>query len=306
MTAGPGSGSGSSSGSGSGSGSPADRGGQAHDAVGVDLAAYLARLGVAAGPPDLALLQRLHEAHVRTFTFDNIDVLLEQHPGVELPDVEAKFVGRGRGGYCFEHATLFGAVLHALGFDVERRLARVGDVTAAARTHCVVTARLEGTRWLSDPGFGLSLLHPIAMEDGAQEHHGGWAYRIRRVDTPSSGATWELQRQRDGGWELMHTTDELPVQQVDLRSGHHFTSTYPSSHFRHGLMVTRHLTDRHVTVTHEAVTVRRPGEPTEHHALAEGELEALLGELRVGLTEDETQRLLAVVERLRSDRRATA
>ena len=241
---------------------------------------------------------------MRTFTFDNIDVLLEQHRGVELADVQAKFVGRGRGGYCFEHATLFSAVLEALGYDVERRLARVGDVTASARTHCVVTARLDGTRWLADPGFGLSLMHPIPLEDGAREDHGGWAYRIRRVDSPASGATWQLQRQRDGGWELMHTTDELPVQQVDLRAGHHFTSTYPTSHFRHGLMVTRHLPDRHVAVTHETVTVRQPGHPTRHHQLAEGELQGLLADLKVGLTDEETERLLAVVAGLRSRRAA--
>ena len=271
---------------------------------GVDVEAYLDRVGARVESPDLAGLQRLHEAHVRTFTFDNIDVLLDQHPGVELADVQAKFVGRGRGGYCFEHATLFAAVLGALGYDVVRMLARVGDVTASARTHCVVVARLDGARWLSDPGFGLSLMHPIRLEDGAREDHGGWAYRMVRAEQGASGATWELQRQRDGAWELMHTTDELPVQQVDVRSGHHFTSTYPTSHFRHGLMVTRHLSDRHVAVTHETVTVRRPGEPTEHRELAEGELETLLGELRVGLTSDETARLLAVVERLRSGRDA--
>ncbi|SDO76893.1 N-hydroxyarylamine O-acetyltransferase [Pedococcus dokdonensis] len=268
---------------------------------GLDLAAYLDRVGIGGAPaPDLAALQRLHEAHVRTFTFDNIDVLLEQHPGVELADVQAKFVGRGRGGYCFEHATLFAAVLDSLGFDVERRLARVGDVTAAARTHCVVTARIDGTRWLCDPGFGHSLLHPIRLEDGAEEDFGGWSFRVCRLDRGASGATWELQRHRDGAWELMHTTDELPVQQVDLRAGHHFTSTYPTSHFRHGLMFTRHLPGRHVAVTHEGVTVRRPGEPTEHHDLSEGELEALLTELRVGLTDDETERLLAVVGQLRT------
>ena len=266
----------------------------------VDLEAYLARVGAQVGPPDLAGLQRLHEAHVRTFTFDNIDVLLEQHPGVELADIEAKFVGRGRGGYCFEHATLFAAVLDALGYDVVRMLARVGDVTASARTHCVVAVRLDGTRWLSDPGFGLSLMHPIALEDGARQDHGGWGYRMVRADNGASGATWELQREHDGGWELMHTTDELPVQQVDVRAGHHFTSTYPTSSFRHRLMVTRHLPDRHVTVTHEAVTVRRPRQATEHHELAEGELTSLLAELRVGLTADETERLLAVVGRLRS------
>jgi N-hydroxyarylamine O-acetyltransferase len=270
----------------------------------VDLDGYLSRVGVQVRAPDLVGLQDLHEAHVRTFTFDNIDVLLEQHPGVELPQVQAKFVGRGRGGYCFEHATMFGAVLAELGYDVERRLARVGDVTASARTHCVLAVRIEGARWLADPGFGLSLMHPIRLADGAQDDHGGWAYRVQRAEGGSGGTTWQLQRQRDGGWELMHTTDELPVQQVDLRAGHHFTSTYPTSHFRHGLMLTRHLPDRHVSVTHEAVTVRRPGLPTEHHELADGELESLLGELAVGLTDDETERLLAVVGQLRSGREA--
>ena len=268
----------------------------------VDVDGYLTRVGVRVEKPDLATLQALHEAHVRTFTFDNIDVLLEQHPGVELPDVQAKFVGRGRGGYCFEHATLFGAVLTALGYEVERRLARVGDVTASARTHCVLAIQVDGTSWLADPGFGLSLMHPIRFVDGALDDHGGWAYRLQRHENPAGGPTWELQRQRDGAWELMHTTDDLPVQQVDVRAGHHFTSTYPTSHFRHGLMLTRHLPDRHVTVTHEAVTVRRPGEPTEHRQLGAGELRTLLGELRVGLTEDETERLLAVVRRLRSGR----
>ena len=269
-----------------------------HDRV--DLDGYLTRVGVQVRTPDLAGLQALHEAHVRTFTFDNIDVLLEQHPGVELPDIQAKFVGRGRGGYCFEHATLFGAVLAALGYDVERRLGRVGDVTASARTHCVLWVRIDGSRWLADPGFGLSLVHPIRLEDDAQDDHGGWAYRVHRVEAESGSGTWELQRQRDGAWELMHTTDELPVQQADVRSGHHFTSTYPTSHFRHGLMLTRHLPDRHVAVTHEAVTVRRPGQPTEHHELSDGELQTLLGELHVGLTADETDRLLAVVAKLRT------
>jgi arylamine N-acetyltransferase len=266
----------------------------------VDLDGYLARVGVQVQTPDLAGLRALHEAHVRTFTFDNIDVLLEQHPGVEPFDVQAKFVGRGRGGYCFEHATLFGAVLAALGYDVERRLARVGDVTASARTHCVVVARIEGVPWFSDPGFGLSLMHPIRLEDGAQDDHGGWAYRMQRNDADQGGVTWELQRQRGAAWELMHTTDELPVQQVDLRAGHHFTSTYPTSHFRHGLMLTRHLPDRHVAVTHEAVTVRRPGQTTEHHELADGELRTLLDDLGVGLTADETDRLLEVVAGLRN------
>ena len=48
----------------------------------LDLDAYLARIGASPAPPSRAALDALHEAHVRSFTFDNIDVLLDQHPGV--------------------------------------------------------------------------------------------------------------------------------------------------------------------------------------------------------------------------------
>jgi N-hydroxyarylamine O-acetyltransferase len=97
----------------------------------------------------------------------------------------------------------------------------------------------------------------------------------------------------------MHTHDELPVHPVDLAVGNHFTSTYPTIHFRQMLMLTRHLDGGHVALTHETVTVRRPGAPTEHWALREGELSGWLEELDVPLTGDERVALDGVVRRLR-------
>jgi hypothetical protein len=60
----------------------------------VDLAGYLGRLGIAAREPNRETLNELHEAQVHSVTFDNIDVLLGQHPGVGLAAVQEKFVGR--------------------------------------------------------------------------------------------------------------------------------------------------------------------------------------------------------------------
>ena len=263
----------------------------------LDLEGYLARVGVAAGRPTRALLDALHEAHVRTFTFDNVDVLLDQHPGVGLDAVQAKFVGRGRGGYCFEHSTVLAAVLERLGYDVRRRLGRVGDPATGSqqgRTHMVVEVGLEGERLLCDPGFGVSRLRSIPLVDGAEDDYLGWHHRVRRTD-----GGWALDRQRDGIWEVGHTTDELAVLPVDVVMGHHWTSTFPTSHFRNGLMVARYLPDRHVAVTHEAVTIRRPGAPTEHRELVDGELDEWLGVLEVPLTDDEQVRLRERVARLR-------
>ncbi|MEZ0579598.1 arylamine N-acetyltransferase [Nocardioides sp. MH1] len=260
----------------------------------LDLDGYLARLGVAAEPPGRAGLDALHEAHVRTFTFDNIDVLLDAHPGVTLAVLNEKFVGRGRGGYCFEHSTVFAAALERLGYEVRRHLGRVGDPATGSvqgRTHMTVEVLLDGERLLCDPGFGMSLLRPVPLVDGAESDQRGWPYRVR-LDEEGG---WQLLRLRDGDWEVTHTTDELPVRPVDVVIGHHYTSTFPASHFRSTLMITRHEEGRHVTVTATHVTVRRPGAPTEHRDLRPGELRVWLAALAVPLTEDEEQRLLSRV-----------
>ena len=142
---------------------------------------------------------------------------------------------------------------------------------------------LDGERLLADPGFGMSVLRPIPLVDGAEDDYGGWRYRLREVPL-GAGRGWTLQRwRRAEHWELMHTHDELPVQPLDVTVGHHYTSTFPTIHFRNMLMVTKHLDGRHVAVTHETVTVRRPGEPTQHRALRDGELSDLLDELGVPL-----------------------
>jgi arylamine N-acetyltransferase len=256
----------------------------------LDLAGYLERLGVDENPPGRDALDELHRVHVRTFTFDNVDVLLGQHRGVSLTAVQEKFVGRGRGGYCFEHATLFAAALQRLGYDVRRHLGRVGDPVAGTqqgRTHMTVEVRLDGERLLCDPGFGMSLLRPMPMIDGFEDDQQGFRFQVRR----NAAGDWEVWRERQGGWEITHTTDELPVQPVDVVIGHHYTSTFPTSHFRSGLMVTKHLPGQHVTVTHDALTVRRPGEATEHRPLRESELPQWLAGLGVGLTADEEERL---------------
>ncbi len=266
----------------------------------LDLEGYLARVGVPARPPSRVALDELHEAHVRTFTFDYIDVALDQHAGVDLDAVQAKFVGRGRGGYCFEHGTLFAAVLERLGYTVQRRLGRVPSSPDPARTHCVVAVTIDGTVLLADPGFGMSVLRPIELADGVVDEYGGWRFQVGAVRLGDVRA-WELRRWRDDRWELMHTHDELPVTPVDLRVGHHYTSTFPESHFRHGLAVTRHVDGGHVSITHRTLTVRRPGQPTEHREIGGAEVLEQILALGVALTDDEQQCLLTRIEALRAE-----
>lgn len=121
-----------------------------------DLPAYFQATGVVHGEPSLEMLTRLHEAHVRTFPFANVDVLLGHAHGVDPETVQDQLVRRRRGGYCFEHAQIFAAALEHLGFTVRRALGRVHRIDNS-RTHMTVVVQAEGRRWLCDPGFGFSL-----------------------------------------------------------------------------------------------------------------------------------------------------
>src|SRR5687767_12540095 len=106
----------------------------------IDLDAYFQRINWR-GSRDAtrATLDGLIEAHMRAIPFENLDVLLGRPIRLDLPAVEEKMVRRRRGGYCFEHGTLFATVLESLGFSLVRLGARVridaDDPAATARTH---------------------------------------------------------------------------------------------------------------------------------------------------------------------------
>ena len=92
----------------------------------VDLDAYFQRVRWSGGrDPTLETLTGLIEAHTAHIPFENLDVLLGRTLRLDLEGLQDKIVGACRGGYCFEHASLFAAVLEALGFQVARHAARV-------------------------------------------------------------------------------------------------------------------------------------------------------------------------------------
>lgn len=62
--------------------------------IGATWADYLGRLWIAAREASREALNELHEAHVRSFTFDNIHVLLGQHPASASPRFRQQRGGR--------------------------------------------------------------------------------------------------------------------------------------------------------------------------------------------------------------------
>src|SRR5712691_9359331 len=167
----------------------------------LDLDAYLSRVGLsraATSQPTGDTLRALHAAHLAAFPFENLDIMLGRGIRVDLESIQAKLVGARRGGYCFEHGQLLGAVLERLGFGVERLLARVWrpDVISA-RTHLTLRVSAGDQRWVTDAGFGASPAGPVALGADRPQAISGWTYDI--VPGDRSG-TWQLRELQGAKW----------------------------------------------------------------------------------------------------------
>ena len=195
----------------------------------LDLEAYLRRIGLTATPAaDLAGLKALHLAHATHIPFENLDIQMGLPIRLDLASLQAKLVARRRGGYCFEHNTLFNAVLQRLGFEVTTCEARVrlGGSERLPRTHMALRVHLGGESWLADVGFGgEGLLAPLPL-DGAPHIQYLNTYRVI-----SEGPRQLLQSFHHDGWEDLYIVEPEPVFPIDFEVGNHYTSSHPESRF---------------------------------------------------------------------------
>ncbi|MGH8315072.1 MAG: arylamine N-acetyltransferase family protein [Steroidobacterales bacterium] len=242
----------------------------------LDLDAYLQRIQWdGATSPDLETLSGLLRAHMAHIPFENLDVLLGRPIHLQLEGLQAKLVRARRGGYCFEHATLFAAVLEALGFEPVRHTARVVVVaarSAAPRTHMFLTVPLAERRFVVDPGFGaLAPRVPVPLVDGVEartDHESHWMAReeglwiMRTRTTDKTVDCWVTTLERDN--------------LVDFEVGNHYTATHPASPFVNRLMLRALTPNGRVTVMNRDLTIWQANSPQPTQLADRTELRACL------------------------------
>ena len=265
----------------------------------LDLGAYLRRIGYS-GPaePSEATLAGLYRAHLAAIRFENLDVFLRGSVDVSLESIQDKIVYRGRGGYCYEQAQLFGAVLERLGFGVERLLARVGPDGPAARprTHMTLRVRADGGVWLADPGFGSSPPAPLSLRryrSGGPQEVNGWIYEVA-PDSEHGEEVWKLREHQAGQWATLHRWTDAKVQPVDVVLSNHYTSTHPDSWFTWQPVIVKRDPDAIISILGRTYTVNRPGQQKERRELTDEEFAAALtGEFAISLTPREVAAAVA-------------
>lgn len=208
----------------------------------IDLDAYFERIQW--GNPvrqDLDSLSALLRAHMARIPFENLDVLLGRPIRLDLEGLQAKLVRARRGGFCFEHATLFAAVLEALGFRPMRHIARVVlfvPRSAAPRTHMFLTVPLAEGRYVVDPGFGALAPHvPLPLAQDKPVRAGEALHWMAR-----DGDDWALHAQTGAAPVQAWVSPAHEECAVDFEMGNHYASTHRTSPFVQRIML-RALTE---------------------------------------------------------------
>jgi len=239
-----------------------------------DLPAYLRRIAVETAPqPDVPTLGVLHRAHLAAIPFENLDIQLGRPVRLDAGSLQEKLVRHRRGGYCFEHNTLFAHALRAIGFEVhtcEARVRQNAEGVLRPRTHMVLKIVCAGRTWLADVGFGGSgVIDPVAI-DGSTSTQYGSSYRINNIDRQ-----WVLQEEGPAGWNDLYAILPLPVFPVDFEVANWFTSTHPESPFVKTLTAQRVTPDVRYILRNLTLTTFRAGQ-VETREVPRADLGALL------------------------------
>jgi N-hydroxyarylamine O-acetyltransferase len=227
-------------------------------AQGIDLNAYLARIRYS-GPrtPAYDTLAAILRDHVANIPFESFDVLLGRPIRLDPEGLQDKIVTAGRGGYCFEHASLLHAALEVIGFSPVRHASRVllfEPRHESVRQHMFLTVAIGGATYVIDPGFGpFACPEPIPI-DGTPVPAGAPTHRLAR-----DGNDWFLYVTHEGrevqGW-VSKMEEEYPV---DFEMMNHYIATHPASFFTHNILASAATSEGRVNVMNQSVNVIRNG-----------------------------------------------
>ncbi|WP_031478149.1 arylamine N-acetyltransferase family protein [Streptomyces bicolor] len=255
-----------------------------------DVDAYFRRIGwEGERRADVATLRGVHLAHMRGIPFENLDALRRTAPSLEPADLMAKLVHSRRGGYCYEHNTLFACALEALGFQVTRLAARVvvgaDRIESRPRTHMALLVEAPGDPqpYLADVGFGAigALLEPVPLTAGVEFRDAERRHRLAHAPHDGPLELWLLQahdRVKDD-WTDQYAFTLEPFEKPDFEVINWHIGTNPRSPFTQRVYVQSVTAERHLLLNGRLLTqTRADGAVVEREMTDEARVRRLLDE----------------------------
>ncbi|MEZ0075107.1 arylamine N-acetyltransferase [Planotetraspora sp. GP83] len=234
------------------------------------VAAYLGRIG--ARRPERATagaLRELHERHLMSIPFENIDFHLRKPIYIGADAIE-KIVGRRRGGTCYELNGAFFELLRALGYDatvLAGRVAEDGELGPVLGHMLLrVVAEDSAEPWLVDVGYGRGARHPLRFDAREPQDDPQGTFQL------FAGPFGDLDLLRDGVHQYRIETRPRTVADF-LHMWWWYRHSGESPHITHLYCTVPTATGR-VTISGNTLIVRETGRRTKQVIEDDDELRA--------------------------------
>lgn len=239
----------------------------------LNLTQYLERINVHTTPENTEEgLSILQSNQLKNIAFENIDCLLHRVIYTDIEKLQNKILINHRGGYCFELNGLFSHVLDALHFKSRPILARVmyRGTGVNSRTHIAHLVNISGRDYIADVGFGgPGTYYPVPFEIDREDIQSHGTFRVTRDETHG----FLMQKKTDNGdWFNVYGFNLDTVYPADLVMSNFFTSSFPESHFRHNLIMARHLDNGRITLFNRMLTRVEDSVSSQHEIATHHEL----------------------------------
>ncbi|WP_337101195.1 arylamine N-acetyltransferase family protein [Paenibacillus sp. YIM B09110] len=199
-----------------------------------EIMAYLQRIGIAEHqPPTKAYLVALHEAHVRTLTWQTIDIFTRK-PAMIGFEPSVQLILSGRSGYCFHLNGAFSALLHSLGYQVNLHRAGVQPLGLEPRVnsfHLGLSVdfndeQSKPEKWIVDVGLGDMPYHPLPLQYGSYEQ-GPLRYKVTESSVVTPG--WRLEHDPNASFVGVDIDAEVLTGLDEFYPKHEHYSRSPES-----------------------------------------------------------------------------
>lgn len=202
--------------------------------------------------PTLDTLRSLHEQHLYTVPFENLDIHFGVPIVLDRAKILEKVVSRRRGGFCYELNSAFAWLLSELGYDVtllSAEVARPEGGFGIPFDHMALRVDCDGSSWLADVGFGDAFLHPLPLAEDARGEH--WLER--------DGDHWSLRE----GSKTKYRFTLTPRRLEDFEDACRYQQTSEKSTFTQRVVTTRFAPEGRVTLTPSYLLIQRGNEKVE-------------------------------------------
>lgn len=240
----------------------------------MDVASYRQRIGDRAPcAPTIETLVRLHQTHLYSVPFDNLDVHLGRPIVLSLPALFDKVVRQRRGGFCYELNSMFGWLLQELGFTVDFLSGRVFSKGEFGPPFDHLLLRVEmGEPWIADVGFGDLFLEPLPLVAGEHTQNGD-PYCL---ELDGEEAVLYRRRSPSQSWEPQYafSLKSHPLEDFQDMCGYHQSS--PASPFTQKSLCSIATPEGRITLSNNRLIQTLSGQRHQRKITTTEEYKALL------------------------------